>query len=112
MKMKLNGYFPGMPDFDTSSALCAQTDPEMFYPDSMGASPLVKVAKEVCRKCPVQTECLAFALKTKEPEGIWGGLTPRERFQLLKKHGSVVLNKRGDIARTNGRGRPRSNTNI
>jgi WhiB family redox-sensing transcriptional regulator len=33
----------------------------------------------VCRRCPVRVKCLEYAIGTKEPEGIWGGLTPRER---------------------------------
>lgn len=48
--------------------------------------------KEFCSDCPVKQECLAEGLKpipnylngTILPDGIWGGLTPRERRKLLK----------------------------
>jgi WhiB family redox-sensing transcriptional regulator len=110
--MKLSNYFPGLPDFDTSSALCTQTDPDLFYPEAMHSTTTIATAKSICAKCPVQVECLTFALKTKETEGIWGGLTPKERFQLLKKTKGVELSTRGYLKYTNGRGRPRTNTNI
>jgi WhiB family redox-sensing transcriptional regulator len=36
-------------------------------------------AKLVCAGCEVRRECLDYALATKEPYGIWGGLTELER---------------------------------
>ena len=36
-------------------------------------------AKSICATCGVRSECLAYALVTKEPYGIWGGLTELER---------------------------------
>ena len=36
-------------------------------------------AKEYCRGCPVQTECLTFALRTRQQYGVWGGLSESER---------------------------------
>lgn len=37
-------------------------------------------AKTICNICPVKEECLDFALKYKEPDGIWGGMTYKERL--------------------------------
>ena len=31
------------------------------------------------RHCPVRKECLTFALRIREPHGIWGGLNEMER---------------------------------
>ncbi len=42
-------------------------------------------AKEICRRCPVRGECLDFALRTREPYGIWGGLTEVERQEMLAR---------------------------
>ncbi len=42
-------------------------------------------AKEVCATCPVRKECLDYALATKEPYGIWGGLTEIERRARLHR---------------------------
>jgi WhiB family redox-sensing transcriptional regulator len=60
-------------------ALCAQTDPEEFYPDKGGST---AAAKAVCRRCPVAAECLDYALANNEGFGVWGGLSERERRKL------------------------------
>jgi WhiB family redox-sensing transcriptional regulator len=45
-----------------------------------------KEAKRICTKeCPVQGECLAYAMRTWQPTGIWGGLGPRDRTVLRNK---------------------------
>lgn len=58
--------------------LCAQTDPEAFYPDNGYVVP----AKAVCAVCPVLAECRAYALETGERFGVWGGLSARERQRI------------------------------
>lgn len=40
-------------------------------------------AKAICATCPVIAECAAFALSTREPYGVWGGLTPEERLSAV-----------------------------
>jgi WhiB family redox-sensing transcriptional regulator len=40
-------------------------------------------AKRICLDCPVLDDCLEFALRVREPHGIWGGLTEAERRRLL-----------------------------
>ena len=42
-------------------------------------------AKAICRSCSVQQDCLSYALKIREPHGIWGGLNENERKQLLDR---------------------------
>jgi WhiB family redox-sensing transcriptional regulator len=39
-------------------------------------------AKAICAKCEVRSECLAYALRIREPHGIWGGLNESERRAL------------------------------
>jgi WhiB family redox-sensing transcriptional regulator len=63
-------------------ALCAEVDGEMWYPDAGGT---IAPAKRVCRRCPVQAECLTHALETNEKFGIWGGLSTPERQSLKKR---------------------------
>lgn len=46
-----------------------------------------EAAKRVCAGCPVRTACLEHALRTREPYGVWGGLTEEERRELLRKRG-------------------------
>jgi hypothetical protein len=57
-------------------ALCAQTDPEIFFP--LKGAPGHE-AKRICTQCPVRLPCLEEALARDLTWGIWGGLTPRER---------------------------------
>lgn len=70
-----------LPDFDLSLALCGQTDPEIFFPDK-GEGTGAEKAKNICRKCEVQKECLIWALTNNEQYGIWGGMTTTERENL------------------------------
>jgi WhiB family transcriptional regulator, redox-sensing transcriptional regulator len=60
-------------------ALCAETDPEAFFPEKGGST---RDAKRVCSGCSVRAECLEFALANDERFGIWGGLSERERRRL------------------------------
>lgn len=58
-------------------ALCAQADPDQWFPDKGQASPL---AVAICRDCPVATACLEYALSHPEGQwGIWAGTTARQR---------------------------------
>ena len=40
-------------------------------------------AKSICATCPVRRPCLDYALRIREPHGIWGGLNELERKQLI-----------------------------
>jgi WhiB family redox-sensing transcriptional regulator len=62
--------------------VCAQTDPEAFFPEKGGST---REAKAVCRVCPVREACLNYALDRQERFGIWGGLSERERRQLERR---------------------------
>jgi WhiB family redox-sensing transcriptional regulator len=44
-------------------------------------------AKAICARCEVRAECLEYALRTREPHGIWGGLNELERRLLLRQRG-------------------------
>jgi WhiB family redox-sensing transcriptional regulator len=63
-------------------ALCAQTDPEAFFPEKGGST---REAKKICSQCPVRAECLEYALANDERFGIWGGLSERERRRLRRR---------------------------
>ena len=62
-------------------ALCAQTDPEAFFPEKGGST---REAKKICTGCEVRDECLEYALEHDERFGIWGGLSERERRRLKR----------------------------
>lgn len=71
-------------------ALCAQADPEAWFPDRGGST---REAKAICNgnpkrgitPCPVRAECLDDALATNDRYGIRGGLSERERRALKRK---------------------------
>jgi WhiB family transcriptional regulator, redox-sensing transcriptional regulator len=63
-------------------ALCAQTDPEAFFPEKGGST---REAKKICTGCEVKSECLEYALEHDERFGIWGGLSERERRRLKRE---------------------------
>lgn len=62
-------------------SLCAQTDPEAFFPEKGGST---REAKKICVGCEVRAECLEYALANDERFGIWGGLSERERRRLKR----------------------------
>jgi WhiB family redox-sensing transcriptional regulator len=62
-------------------ALCAQTDPEAFFPEKGGST---REAKRICLGCEVRDACLDYALAHDERFGIWGGLSERERRRLKR----------------------------
>jgi WhiB family transcriptional regulator, redox-sensing transcriptional regulator len=67
------------------SALCAQADPNLFFPEK-GVN--AAEAKRICGRCEVRAECLAKALELPYNKdkfgGIRGGLSPAERYELRK----------------------------
>lgn len=66
----------------TVSALCAQVDPEMWFPEKGGVG--YAPARRTCMRCPVRAECLADAMTTEtsgERQGMRGGMTPKQRDQ-------------------------------
>ena len=75
----LGSLVTAAPDW-VDDALCAQTDPDSFFPEKGGST---REAKAVCTRCPVQTECLDYALANDE-RGIWGGLSERERRRISR----------------------------
>ena len=70
----------------TEDALCAQADPDAWFPDQGRTA---KLARRICAACPVRAECLDFALSGADTwggitTGIWGGTTPRQRAILRR----------------------------
>lgn len=67
---------------DSAACLGAATD--VFFP--VGSSPealdQVEEAKRDCQRCPVRSQCLAWALEAKQDFGVWGGLDEEERREI------------------------------
>lgn len=62
-------------------ALCAQTDPEEWFPEQGGST---AKAKAICRRCPARLPCLEWALEHGEASGVWGGLSEQERRRMRR----------------------------
>jgi WhiB family redox-sensing transcriptional regulator len=60
-------------------------DPDIWFPSPGCAPKVAPLAKVICAACPVQTECLEYALVARESYGIWGGLTAKERWNRLRQ---------------------------
>lgn len=67
-------------------SLCAQTDPEAFFPEKGGSS---REAKKVCQSCEVSVECLESALENDERFGVWGGTSELERRAMRRERRAV-----------------------
>jgi WhiB family redox-sensing transcriptional regulator len=65
-------------------AACRGLDNEIFYPSSDEDFDAAE-AKEICAECPVRQACLEHALAHREHEGIWGGMTERERRRIIRQ---------------------------
>ena len=68
-------------------ARCRDTDPELFFPVGTTGYALLQIAraKEVCGQCPVQNDCLDYALETNQDSGIWGGTSEEERRNIRRR---------------------------
>ena len=70
-------------------AACRGADASLFYAPNYFEKREEKEAREsrakaLCRQCPVQEECLEYALRIGETHGIWGGLNELQRRQLVR----------------------------
>lgn len=73
-----------------ADAACRGRDATLFFAPATGELKEEKLTREarakvICRECPVRAKCLEFALDTREPYGIWGGLNELERRRLMAK---------------------------
>ncbi len=73
----------------SASAACRSTDAVHFFaplgePREQRAR-REHAARALCRRCPVEDDCLQYALRVQEPYGIWGGRTELERRRLLRQ---------------------------
>ena len=63
-------------------AACKGANVELFFAvDDDG----VAQAKSICAGCPVQQDCLEWALASRQDDGIWGGFTEVERRRIRRR---------------------------
>jgi WhiB family transcriptional regulator, redox-sensing transcriptional regulator len=61
-------------------ARCRGADPAKWFP---GAHESAAEAKRICAECPVQVDCLEYALANGEKFGIWAGTNKDDRRRIL-----------------------------
>jgi hypothetical protein len=85
---------PAAPEW-VALALCAETDPEAFFPEpgNSNASTIAQAVR-ICRRCDVREDCLEYADQHGIPHGIWGGETPNQRDERRKLTGAAARPRR------------------
>ena len=78
--------YQGPPNWRVS-ALCAQTDPDLWFPEPGASGALIAAAKRICNQCAVRNECLEEGIETRPHAGIWGGYTTFELRAFRRKPG-------------------------
>lgn len=66
-------------------AACRGCDPDLWHPWGTDYKSDTAPAVDVCRQCPVRLSCLDHAVRTREPDGIWGGLDPDQRRSYARR---------------------------
>ena len=71
-------------------AVCRGPQSTIFFPPTYAERKEERLrredqAKAICATCTVRSECLDYAMRIREPHGIWGGLNEMERKQLLER---------------------------
>jgi len=76
-------------------AECRGADTSVFFPVSEAGA---DEAKAICATCPVAEACLEYAVATRQPEGVWGGMTPTERHRLIRRRQKAARKARAAAA--------------
>ncbi len=71
-------------------AACRGPQAEIFFPPPHFERKEEKLerenrAKGICTTCSVQRACLNYAIRIREPHGIWGGLSETERKHAVNR---------------------------
>jgi WhiB family transcriptional regulator, redox-sensing transcriptional regulator len=57
--------------------------PDMFFPEDWtfdeGKHQVTQFAKMICKRCPIQEQCLEYAIEGREEFGVWGATTSNQR---------------------------------
>src|SRR4051794_41635566 len=95
-------------------AACRGEDAAMFFAPNYFEKRHEKDAREerarvaYCNRCEVREQCLEYALRTREPHGMWGGMNEAQRRGPRRGRGREAQARRaGGQAPGEGRPRPR-----
>jgi len=86
------------PPWEFDEPACAEVGTEIFFPPDRDDPRQVRMedttreAKKICQGCKHLTECAEWAL-TREPHGVWGGMSPTDRRNLRQKLGIRIYTR-------------------
>lgn len=63
-------------------AACRGQETNLFFPENMNVASAAH-AVATCHRCPVQLACARYAIVNQIEYGIWGGLAPRARREII-----------------------------
>ncbi|WP_019548445.1 WhiB family transcriptional regulator [Streptomyces sulphureus] len=76
---------------------------ELMVPDTPHPpATLTDAARALCAACPIQQACADWATSTRQPHGVWGGLTPAERRAVQRPECGTDAGWRSHRARNEG----------
>jgi WhiB family redox-sensing transcriptional regulator len=78
---------PFIPTTWMADAACRDADPAIFFVDHGGSA---AEARTICAGCPVQSQCLDYALAANERHGIWSGTTEKQRRTMSRQKGTAT----------------------
>lgn len=77
-------YFALLKSIHDKGGVECQRLPELFFPEDIPDPEKrelsIKAAKKICKRCPIMTECLTYALESNQRWGVWGGTEGHERI--------------------------------
>lgn len=83
--MNLDGL--NFPNFKNPK--CGETDPDIFFPESkQELKNILPTLQEICGGCEHRLPCLEYALVNDIKDGVWGGVTPNQRFKMKPDQGT------------------------
>jgi len=65
-------------------ANCRGEDINIFFLELGETTPQLKKALAICNACKVKQDCLDYALDNSIKTGIYGGMSPKQRFKYKK----------------------------
>ncbi len=73
---------------DLAGQIPCRQAPDLFFPEGgTGTAAMdAKMAKKACKSCPVLTMCATYAIRHREEDGIWGGMSPNDRKEIWSKN--------------------------
>lgn len=76
-----------MSDWRHRAACLDEADKDLFFPVGTTGPALLQIAeaKTVCRRCPVTSACLEYALGAGLEAGVFGGMSEDERRTLKRR---------------------------